>query len=91
MMQWMTRVARFLRVMLLMTFALSLPAEAQDARPFSKEQLDQLTAPIALYPDSLLAQLLMATTYPEDFAAAAAWSKAHPDAKGDDAVKMVEN
>ena len=33
----------------------------------------------------------MATTYPEDFAAAAAWSKAHPDAKGDDAVKMVEN
>ena len=50
-----------------------------------------MTAQIALYPDSLLAQLLMATTYPDDFAAATAWSKAHPDAKGDDAVKMVEN
>ena len=73
---------------------LALPAHAlaQSAdKPFSNEQLDQLTAQIALYPDSLLAQLLMATTYPEDFAAAAAWSKAHPDAKGDDAVKMVEN
>ena len=36
MMQWMTRVARFLRVMLLMTFALSLPAEAQDASRSAK-------------------------------------------------------
>ena len=72
--------------------ALAMQALAQSAdKPFSNEQLDQMTAPIALYPDSLLAQLLMATTYPEDFAAAAAWSRAHPDAKGDDAVKMVED
>jgi len=64
---------------------------AQDAKPFNKEQLDQMTAQIALYPDSLLAQLLMATTYPDEFAAATQWSKAHPDAKGDAAVTMVEN
>ena len=85
----MKSLFRFLAVL-----ALALPAHAfaQSAdKPFSNEQLDQLTAQIALYPDSLLAQLLMATTYPEDFAAAAAWSKAHPEAKGDDAVKMVEN
>ena len=50
-----------------------------------------MTAQVALYPDSLLAQLFMATTYPDEFAQATAWSKAHPDAKGDDAVKMVEN
>ena len=50
-----------------------------------------MTAPVALFPDALLAQLFMATTYPEDFAAAAAWSKAHPNDKGDAAVKMVEN
>jgi len=31
---------------------------------FSQEELDQMLAPIALYPDSLLAQMLMATTYP---------------------------
>ena len=60
-------------------------------KPFSNEQLDQMTAQVALYPDSLLAQVLMATTYPDEFAKAAEWSKAHPDAKGDDAVKMVEN
>jgi Protein of unknown function (DUF3300) len=67
------------------------PVQAQDAKPLSNEQLDQLTAQVALYPDSLLAQLFMATTYPDQFAKATAWSKAHPDAKGDDAVKMVEN
>ena len=56
---------------------------------FTQEQLDQMLAPIALYPDPLLAQLLMASTYPGEIAEAVTWSKAHPDAKGDDAVKQV--
>jgi hypothetical protein len=34
-----------------------------------------LTAPIALYPDPLLAQVLMATTFQQEVAAAAVWSK----------------
>nr|WP_180203347.1 DUF3300 domain-containing protein [Pseudomonas sp. SbOxS1]NYU03017.1 DUF3300 domain-containing protein [Pseudomonas sp. SbOxS1] len=58
---------------------------------FTQEQLDQMLAPIALYPDPLLAQLLMASTYPGEVAEAVTWSKAHPDAKGDDAVKQVAN
>ncbi len=78
-------------VVLPLALAASAQAMAQDVKPFSKEQLDQMTAQIALYPDSLLSQLLMATTYPDEFAKAYAWSKAHPDAKGDDAVQMVEN
>ncbi|WGK92887.1 DUF3300 domain-containing protein [Pseudomonas migulae] len=56
---------------------------------FTEEQLDQMLAPIALYPDPLLAQVLMATTYPGEVTEAVTWSKAHPDAKGDDAVKQV--
>ena len=85
--------SKWTRVLLLpaLTFVFSTLASAQDAKPFSNEQLDQMTAQVALYPDSLLAQLFMATTYPDQFALATAWSKAHPDAKGDDAVKMVEN
>jgi hypothetical protein len=58
---------------------------------YKNEQLDQMLAPVALYPDSLLSQLLMASTYPSDFAEATEWSKANPNAKGDDAVKQVEN
>ena len=48
-----------------------------------------MVAPIALYPDSLLAQVLMASTYPGDVADAVTWSKAHPDAKGEEAVRQV--
>src|SRR5437762_3133444 len=82
----------FTRVTVGLALALPLSAAAQRGdKPFNKEQLDQLTAQVALYPDSLLAQLFMATTYPDEFAKASAWSKAHPDAKGDDGVKMVEN
>jgi hypothetical protein len=84
-------MAWFYRLAAIVMLAMPLTAAAQDAKPFGKEQLDQLTAPIALYPDSLLAQLFMATTYPDEFALAYQWSKAHPDAKGDDAVKMVES
>jgi len=64
---------------------------APAAAPLSKEQLEQLLAPIALYPDSLLSQVLMAATYPADVADAAKWVKAHPDNKGDSAVKAVQD
>ncbi|WP_194790903.1 DUF3300 domain-containing protein [Pseudomonas sp. UFMG81] len=64
-------------------------ADAAKSTVFSQEQLDQMLAPIALYPDPLLAQVLMASTYPGEVAEAVAWSKANPNAKGDDAVKQV--
>ncbi|MBP5087550.1 DUF3300 domain-containing protein, partial [Pseudomonas chlororaphis] len=67
-----------------------LTAPAKDV-VFTQEQLDQMLAPIALYPDPLLAQVLMASTYPGEIAEAVTWSKAHPGAKGDDAVKQVSN
>ena len=71
------------------------PAPAQATTPeqklYKSEQLDQMLAPVALYPDSVLSQLLMASTYPSDVAEAAAWSAKHKDAKGDAAVNQVEN
>jgi hypothetical protein len=71
------------------------PVQAQEQAAaaqavFSKEQLDQLLAPIALYPDSVLSQVLMAATYPLEVVEAARWVKANPDIKGDAAVKAVE-
>ena len=83
------------RISLLIVFVLRvtiLPAVAEDAAPtYTHEQLDQLTAPIALYPDTLLSQVLMASTYPADVAEAAEWSKQNNNKiKGDDAVKAVE-
>ncbi|HWP13030.1 MAG TPA: DUF3300 domain-containing protein [Ramlibacter sp.] len=59
------------------------PAQAQpQAAPLKQEQLEQLVAPIALYPDSLVAQVLMACTYPLEVVQAARWLKANPGLKG---------
>jgi hypothetical protein len=57
------------------------PASAPQARSFSQQDLDQLLAPIALYPDALLAQILMASTYPLETVSAARWCKANPGVK----------
>jgi hypothetical protein len=45
----------------------------QPAQPFVAEQLEQLVAPIALYPDTLVAQILAASTYPAQVASADNW------------------
>ena len=59
----------------------SSAAPAADAKSFSQQELEQLVAPIALYPDALLAQVLMASTYPLDVVSAERWAKANPGLK----------
>jgi hypothetical protein len=61
------------------------PVRAQDAAttPRTAAQIEQLLAPIALYPDSLISQILMASTYPLEVVAAARWSQANPTVTGD--------
>jgi hypothetical protein len=58
---------------------------------FKPEEIEALVAPIALYPDSVLSQVLMASTYPLEIVHAARWVKANPKITGDAAVKAVEN
>ena len=71
------------------------PVRAQDATPpgqnqsqasteqkLPEEQVEQLVAPIALYPDPLLTQVLMASTYPLEVVEAARWSRDNPSVTG---------
>ena len=67
----------------------SLNANAQ-ARAFNQAELDALLAPVALYPDSLLDQILVAATYPHQVAAAAQWSQSNPRLSGDEAVRAAQ-
>src|SRR5277367_2604720 len=60
--------------------AAAAPAYTQQ----TAEQLQQLVAPIALYPDSLVAQILAASTFPEQVVEADRWVQANPDLKGTD-------
>jgi hypothetical protein len=84
----------FLKSMVVRVLALVLTASAafaQERVPFRQEELDQMLAPIALYPDSLLSQMLMASTYPLEVVQASRWSRANPGLKGQDAVRAVES
>jgi hypothetical protein len=54
------------------------PETGQTATPLPGQQLDDLVAPIALFPDSLVAQVLAASTYPIEVAEAEQWAKDHP-------------
>ena len=51
---------------------------------FSKDQIEQLVAPVALYPDSVVAQVLMASTYPIEIVQASRWREKNPKLKGND-------
>jgi len=72
-------------------FGAAQVARAQDDKKFKPEELDQMLAPIALYPDGLLSQILMASGYPLEIVEAARWSKANPALKGDAAVQAVKD
>ena len=74
----------------LLPVALQAQNEAQGPT-FSSEQLEQIVAPIALYPDALLAQVLMASTYPLEVVEAARFAQANPsleDKALDDALQQ---
>ena len=47
--------------------------QTPDAKPLTSEQLEQWVAPIALYPDDLLSQVFMASTYPLEVVETARW------------------
>jgi hypothetical protein len=86
--------------LLFATLPQSLPAQdapAPDtqaqAPPYTQqtpEELQRLVAPIALYPDSLVAQILAASTFPEQVVEADRWVQANPDLKGDALGKAVD-
>ena len=63
-----------------------LPGEAaraeEAAGTLNNQQLEQMVAPIALYPDELVSQILMAATYPLEVVEAARWSKENPKVTG---------
>jgi hypothetical protein len=56
----------------------------------SPQELQQLVAPIALYPDALLAQILAASTFPTQIVEADRWMQSHTNLKGEELAKEVD-
>src|SRR5512139_3987260 len=64
--------------------------ETQESKSFKQEELAQMLAPVALYPDDLLTQLLIASTYPLEIVQAARWTTKNKDLKGDKLTEALE-
>jgi uncharacterized protein DUF3300 len=74
---------RWLTALVVLTAAnASAQAQQSGAPSFNKEQLEQLVAPIALHPDALLSQILMASTYPTEVVQAARWVRENTKVTG---------
>src|SRR5690242_17942429 len=68
----------------------SPPPAASGGQTLKPEELEALVAPIALYPDTLLAQVLMASTYPLEVVQADRWVNDNKSLKGDALKTAVE-
>ncbi len=69
--------------------AYAMPPQDAPPAPIPASQLDSLVAPIALYPDALVAQVLAASTYPNEVVEADQWLKDHSSLQGDALVQAV--
>jgi uncharacterized protein DUF3300 len=71
------------------------PEQPQQQQPqqqtLTQQQVQQLVAPIALYPDALLAQVLTASTYPLEVTLAARWAEKNPNLKGAALEEAMQN
>src|SRR5256885_5269256 len=65
-------------------------AQATQSAPLDAAALQQLVAPIALYPDALVAQILAASTYPTEIVEADRWMQSHPNLKGEELANEVD-
>jgi len=75
-----------------LSFALCAQSTFAQAPPaYTPEQLDNLVSRIALYPDPLLAQVLTASTFPDQIPDAAKWADEHHYLTGDELAKAITN
>lgn len=82
-----------IRILALLLLAAPLAWAQPDAEEdyFSQAELEQLLAPVALYPDTVLSHLLIAATYPLEVVQAERWARKHSHLKGEEAVAAVED
>jgi len=77
-------------ILLLVVSQGSFAQQSSGAATFKQEELEQILAPIALHPDTLISQILMAATYPLEVALAERWARQNASLKGDALTAALE-
>jgi len=70
-------------------FVIGTSVQADTDRVFTRAEIDRMLAPIALYPDTVLSHILIASTYPLEVVEAERWIRKNPHLKGEDAVNAA--
>ena len=84
------KVWTWLLILLLAMPPWAIAQQAESGAAFKPEELEQILATIALYPDPLVSQILMASTYPLEVVQAERWLKQNPNLKGDALTAALE-
>jgi hypothetical protein len=84
------RVLAWLMIVLVAAPPSLIAQESGQTPVFKQEELDQVLAPIALYPDALVSQILIASTYPLEIVQADRFAKQNASLKGDALTKALE-
>ena len=79
-----------MRFVIALAAAIFMAAPVQAQRVYTQAELDAMLSPIALHPDGLVSQILIAATYPDEVAAAARWSRTNPSFRGEEALRLVQ-
>lgn len=87
----MRRIALLLLTIVPLSFTTATQAADRQQVDFSQAELDQMLAPVALYPDTLLSQVLIAATYPLEVIQADRWLRNNKDLSAEDALKFAKN
>src|SRR5689334_17889894 len=82
--------AALLVILLLVRPEVIVAQQGEATAPLKQEEIEQIVAPIALYPDPLISQILMASTYPLDIVQADRWAKQNTKLKGDALTDALE-
>ena len=92
--QGMNTIKRISLILATLALAAGLAMSAyaqEDEYVVSQAELDQILAPIALYPDTVLSHILIAATYPLEVIEAHRWAQKNPGVSGNQALDAVEN
>src|SRR5271155_3933279 len=88
--RWLALAAIILGPTCAMAQTAAPPTATSSAQLLKPAELDQLVAPIALYPDTLLAEVLMASAYPLDIVQAERWVQANKNLAGDQLKAAID-
>jgi len=80
----------FVEAVTCLMVGIAVSAQDDGGQSYSTAQLEQFVAPVALYPDALLAQVLMASTYPGEVVEANEWARQNPNLRGDDLAVALD-